>query len=283
LAALVLLGVLAVVFVAMGNWQLGRAAQRTAMKQAILQGRNAPPLRLTPATPASELIDWRPATVTGAWQHAYTVLLDNRNYKGRPGFWVATPLLIDSSTNTAVLVLRGWIPRPIRLTDALPVIPAPQAAQTITGDMLGRVPRMFELWSFSNAAQETLPARLPTESQALPRVQNLSLDAYAAATGLKLLPVVLEQTSDAMPVDNAHNASAALPTTTSDSGSAPRDLSAAAVLLREWPEPSVDADQNKGYALQWFSFAAIAIGAWLYIAWRALRRRPSPSGHPPSP
>jgi cytochrome oxidase assembly protein ShyY1 len=35
----------------------------------------------------------------------------------------------------------------------------------------------------------------------------------------------------------------------------------------------LDSDKNHGYALQWFGFAAIAAGAWLVIAWRALRRK----------
>ena len=44
-------------------------------------------------------------------------------------------------------------------------------------------------------------------------------------------------------------------------------------LRREWPQPSVDADQNIGYAVQWFGFATIAAVAWLALAVRAWRRR----------
>ena len=44
-------------------------------------------------------------------------------------------------------------------------------------------------------------------------------------------------------------------------------------LNRDWPLPPTDSDTNRGYALQWFSFAAIAIGAWIVIVWRTLRRR----------
>ena len=44
-------------------------------------------------------------------------------------------------------------------------------------------------------------------------------------------------------------------------------------LRRAWPQPSVDADQNIGYALQWFGFAAIAGIAWIVVVVRALRRR----------
>jgi cytochrome oxidase assembly protein ShyY1 len=75
-------------------------------------------------------------------------------------------------------------------------------------------------------------------------VQNLSLSELSERSGLNLLPVVLMQTSRA------------------NDG-----------LIRVWPEPSVDADKNIGYATQWFGFAAICLFALLVFAWR-LKRRP---------
>ena len=248
LLALVLLGIVAVVCVRLGNWQLDRAAQRIAIKQAIESGRQSAPLHLTASPHPKDLTPWRPASAHGVWRHDLTVLLENRNYQGRPGYWVATPLILDATSNTAVLVLRGWLPRPDSLEQALPPIPAPDGPQTIQGELLSRVPRLFEL---SSASQ--LPAALPDPAQPLPRVQNLPLDTYAAATGLKFIPIVLAQTDYVSPSDDHQPP--------------------AAQLLHEWPEPSLDADKNKGYALQWFSFAAIAAIAWLIIGWRALRRR----------
>jgi cytochrome oxidase assembly protein ShyY1 len=77
----------------------------------------------------------------------------------------------------------------------------------------------------------------------LPTLQNLQLDVLAQATGLKLLPIVLKQTS-----------------------------SSADGLVRQWAGPSIDSDTNKGYAMQWFVFAAIAIIAALVLGWRSLKR-----------
>ncbi|HEY9573583.1 MAG TPA: SURF1 family cytochrome oxidase biogenesis protein, partial [Pusillimonas sp.] len=134
----------------------------------------------------------------------------------------------------------------------LPAIPTPVDRQTISGELLERVPRLFELWSWSDNSATRLPAKLPDPTRPLPSVQNLDLAAYGAATGLNFIPAVLAQTGAASPAD-------------STSGSAP--------LLHEWPEPSLDSDKNRGYALQWFGFAAIAAIAWLVIAWRALRRK----------
>ncbi len=251
IAALVLLGAMMVVFVSLGNWQLDRAAQRVAIKTAIQTGRGTAPLHLSPATPAADLVPWRPATANGVWLHKLTVLLENRNYQGQPGYWVATPLLIDQAANTAVLVLRGWLPRPMRPDEAMPGIPAPSGEQTVDGELLERVPRLFELWSWSGGSATQLPGKLPDAARPVPQVQNLDLAAYGKATGLTLLPAVLAQ---------APGVAAA-----SAAGGTP--------LRQEWPEPSLDADKNRGYALQWFGFAAIAAVAWLVIAWRALRRK----------
>ncbi|MGB6104132.1 MAG: SURF1 family protein [Pusillimonas sp.] len=252
LSALLLLGVVAVVCVSLGNWQLNRAAQRIAIKQEILAGRGTPPLRLAADTPPQSLAAWRPASASGIWRHDLTVLLENRSYQGRPGYWVATPLMIEASANTAVLVLRGWLPRPASMEMALPAIPAPDGEQTVTGELLARVPRLFEL---SGATQ--LPDTLPDPAQPHPRVQNLDLNTYATATGLKFMPMVLAQTADATQANGETEPGSQLP--------------------REWPEPSLDADKNKGYALQWFGFAAIAAVAWLAVAWHALRRRGKPN------
>lgn len=248
-AALILLGVMAVLFVSLGQWQLDRAAQREAIKAAIQTGRSTAALHLDTHTPASALVPWRPADARGVWLHQFTVLLENRNYQGRPGYWVATPLLINKVSDVAVLVLRGWLPRPMRPNDSMPPVPAPSGLQTVNGQLLERVPRLFELWSFSKDDSSQLPATLPDSAATMPTVQNLDLGAYGMATGLQLLPIVLAQSP----------AAAGMPSDTP--------------LLQEWPEPSVDSDKNRGYALQWFGFAAIAAGAWLVIAWRALRRK----------
>ncbi len=255
IAALVLLGLVATVCVSLGNWQLERAEQRRETQRVMEQGRASPPLELTASTSARELRDWRPASLQGHWRNDLTVLLDNRNHAGRPGYWVATPLVLSSQPERAVLVLRGWLPRvfsdqgqPGAGHPPADDLLAPQGLQRIQGQLLSRIPRMYELWSVSDRRSVNhLPSTLPDPASPLPVVTNLALDDYAAATGLALLPAIVQQAQEA---------------------SLPDDK-----LVREWAEPTLDADKNTGYALQWFGFAAIAAGAFLVIAWRALRRR----------
>lgn len=247
---LVLLAGTAAICVALGNWQLRRAAERETAAKVIKAGRMAAPIQLTTATDQSELTPWRRATAHGTWLNDFTVLLDNRNFKGKAGYWVATPLLIDPSTHTALLVLRGWLPRPLMPGTTLPPLAGPEGEQTIQGQITSRVPRLFELWSFSKTSVDALPPHLPSPDKQPPKVQNLALKDLSRTTGLKLLPVVLEQTATVDP---------ATP------GARP--------FVQEWPLPVTNSERNHGYALQWFSFAGIAGIAALILLWRALRRR----------
>lgn len=293
-AALVLLGLVAILCVALGRWQLDRAQLRREMQAAMEQGRQQPALLLASDTPATQLQPWRQAWASGTWRHDRTVLVENRNHDGKPGYWVVTPLAL--SPTAGIAVLRGWVPR--RFDGSLPDIPAPTGPQDAQGVLLEHVPRMFELPSLWRQQAATTPgqaANAPTPSGASPGrsintpagpgvttdngsgpsgnaaatagnatgraagaaphvMTNLDLVAYQQYTGMELLPAVLQQ--QAATGDNT--ASARQP---------------ADDLVREWAGPSLDADKNIGYALQWFGFAAIAAGAWLTVAWRAWRRR----------
>lgn len=243
-AALLLLGITVVILVSLGQWQLRRGDERRAILDAIEAGRKQAPLVLTPATPPADMTAWRAAQASGTWLPQFSVLLHNRNHDGKPGYWLATPLLLDAESRRAVLVLRGWLPRVIQ-GQGQPALPAtPTGVQTIEGELSTRVPRLFELWSLGGQASSSLPASLPMAGGSVPQVQNLPLDAYAEATGLSLLPTVLSQ-----------------------SGAAPDDG-----LVRDWPKPSVDYQQNTSYAVQWFAFGSIAAIAWLVVLGGAIKR-----------
>lgn len=244
--ALVLLVLLGAACIGAGQWQLRRAHEREALLAAIEAGRRAPAQALD--AQHRDGPDWHPASARGHWLNPFTVLLDNRNLKGRPGLWVATPLELQDSPGTAVLVLRGWIARPLPPA-ALPDLGATAGPVLVRGTLLHQVPRLFDLGSLTGRPGTALPEPFPAADGRPPRMQNLPLDALAAATGLDLLPVVLQQAP------------------AQDAG-----------LIQDWPGPSTNAGQNYNYALQWFSFAAIALIAAGITAWRTLRR-PQPPSH----
>ena len=252
--ALLLLATVAAVCFSLGLWQLDRAAQRDALRDAIERGRQQSPLTLIPGVRPAELTPWRPAVAQGHWSSEHTVLLENRNFNGRPGYWVATPLLLaDGANPSAVLVLRGWLARDLQAAGATPEIPHEQGLVEVRGELHAHVPRIFELWQWAGGTDSRLPAVVPAPEGAVPSVQNLALAEYARATGLRLLPTVLAQTHDSLTADGAQ----ALPS----------------VLQREWPGPGLDSDQNRGYALQWFGFCGIAVVAAFFVLRNMARRR----------
>ena len=250
LLALLLLGIVALVCGSLGQWQLSRAEERRAISAEIERGRQAAPLEILPDMPIESVQPWRAASATGQWAGQFSVMLDNRNLDGRPGLWLATPLVLEGGS--AVLIVRGWVPRPIGSQQA-PKIETSASRQTVEGEMSLRVPRLFELWTSKKGEDSGLPLSWKgiaateagwVDTSIVVRVQNLDLASLAERTGLKFLPVVLLQRSPAQ--DG---------------------------LLRNWPLPSLDADKNVGYATQWFGFAAIALIACWVVLWRFIRAR----------
>ena len=229
---LILLALMTVIFVSLGQWQLNRADERRVIAQRIESGRALPPLAIDKPIPSSDIVAWRPASVAGHWLGAFSVLV-NRNQNGRPGYWLATPMLLQEGSRDAVMVLRGWFPQ-VLAPAPMPEFPLPEGRQTASGDIALHVPRLFELWSFGATPVAQLPEQIPQSSGPLPQVQNLDLAEFGKASGLNMLPLVVLQTGP------------------SEQG-----------LVRDWPHPSIDADKNIGYAIQWFAFAAIAALALL--------------------
>ncbi len=137
LIALILLGAVAFVCLMLGRWQLERAEVRRQVAATLEAGRRALPLILTPSIPREALQAWRPATAEGRWLSEWSVLLDNRNLDGRPGLWLATPLMLDR--DTAVLVLRGWVERPIA-GRPVPAIPTTESTVYLSGELATHVP-----------------------------------------------------------------------------------------------------------------------------------------------
>lgn len=116
--------------IALGFWQLDRAAQKEAMSSQFEQRSGAPALDLAVAlgqgADAGQL-RWRRVRAEGRWSPGPTVLLDNQVHGGRAGYHVLTPFSLSDRPYT-LLVNRGWVPagpdrrQPPQLTE--PVGPA---------------------------------------------------------------------------------------------------------------------------------------------------------------
>jgi surfeit locus 1 family protein len=157
--------------------------------------------------------------VEGEFLPRYTIYLDNRTRRGKAGYEVITPLRLRSSSQ--VLVNRGWVEAG-NTREVLPEVRTPPGELRIEGLELKNFPRILALGPSAGKVR-----------------QDLDIAAYAAETGLKLEPRVIEQHSD-----------------TGDG------------LARDWPPKDAGAEKHEGYALQWYSLAALAVVLAIVLSFR---------------
>ena len=218
--------VLVALGIALGNWQVRRAAEKTALQARLTQRAAMAPLALDgkPVDPAA--IEYRHVIVTGEFVPNWPLFLDNRPLEGRSGFVLLMPFRIAES-GAVVLVARGWLPRDPAHVDT------PAGRTSIEGVAVLHPARVMEL----GKAPPPTPGAI---------VQNVDAAAFAQASGLRTLPVLVEQTSP--------------------DGTAP---------IRTWPAPAVDVDRHKGYAFQWYALAAMA---FLFFVITGFRSGPKQAG-----
>jgi surfeit locus 1 family protein len=214
-------------FVTAGRWQQGRMEQKLALRAQFDAASAAAPATL-PADPH----DWsawryRPVAADGTFDATRQILIDNKVESGRAGYHVVTPLVL--ADGRAVLVDRGWI-APGGTRAKLPVATPPAGAVTVRGRVNLPTANYVEL-------TRDAPAGAVWE--------NLDPARFATATGLSVLPIVLEQTA---PIDAADK------------------------LVRNWPAPDFGIERHRIYMAQWYLFAATAAGLWLFFNLRRPRK-----------
>lgn len=111
------------VLLALGRWQLDRAAEKRAYLDAFIDRQGA-----LPVPPGPEAVDFQRLRLTGHFEPGQQFLLDNQVSRGRVGYWVITPFLTTSGARW--LVNRGWAPAPTH-RETLPDVPAPPGTVTI--------------------------------------------------------------------------------------------------------------------------------------------------------
>lgn len=214
--------------VALGNWQWGRAEERRAAAAALEAARRAPALELPGQAVDAAPLALKHVAVRGEFLPGYTVLLDFRLHRGRPGYHVVQPMRIAQS-GLYVVVLRGWVAAGV-LRDRLPSLATPAGEQRIEGIAFERLPQFLEP---SRATSSCRPGSLPCVWQ------NLRIDAFGAWSGLRLQPLIVEQSSEL-----------------------------ADGLERDWERPEAGYRRNEMYALQWYSLAALSVVLFIVLSFR---------------
>jgi surfeit locus 1 family protein len=212
----------AAVFVLAGNWQRARMEHKEALREQHDSASRAAPVAL----PAGE-VDWpalryRKVELAGRYDAPSQVLLDNRVHRGRAGYHVVTPLIL--SEGRAVVVNRGWVAAGATRSE-IPLVPPPAGEVVVRGRI-------------------ALPSEgldLGDDARGGPVRQRLDLARFPTARGVRVLPVVVEQSDDGAPSDG---------------------------LVRAWPQPDFGIEKHRIYMVQWYLFAALSIGLWAWFVAR---------------
>jgi len=97
-------------FIRLGLWQLSRAAEKRLANAARVALLAEPPVELRGSLGDAAIVPGRRVHVNGTWDRARHILLSGRTHMGAAGVAVVTPLVLGSGER--VLVERGWIEAP---------------------------------------------------------------------------------------------------------------------------------------------------------------------------
>lgn len=204
--------------VALGFWQLERAAEKTALAARHAQRAAMPPLSLAALLKLdADAHAHRRVRLSGQFLPGALVFVDNQTRQGRYGHDVVG-LFRDEHSGQLVLLNRGWVPGdPARR--ALPRVAVPEEPQSLLARVYVPPGEPYLL-----AADRFEPLTWPLLVQTV-NARPLR-EAIEAATGEKLFARELRLDPDQ-----------------------------AAGFRRDWPVVNVSPQKHQGYALQWFSMA----------------------------
>lgn len=225
------------VLIRLGIWQLDRLEWRRAFNARVTSQLSAATLDLNLDLPVSELYDmeYRDTIVRGEYDFSQEVLLRNQVWDNRLGFHVLTPLHIDGA-EWVVLVDRGWIPYEDGTPGARTKYQGPAEVE-----VRGMIRRGQEKPDFGGVPDPTLA---PGQTR-LDAWNVVNLARIEDQSRLKLLPVYIIEAPDA--------AWTALP-------------------YRSLPDIEISEGPHFGYAMQWFTFAAILGLGYPFFVRRQLRK-----------
>ena len=212
---------------ALGFWQLDRAAQQAARYSQYQDRRNMEPLDLDTAPLVGSntgTLLWRRVSIRGIYDGATHYLLDNQVLNGQAGYLVYTPLRLVPG-EIRVLVNRGWLPADADRSQ-LPRLPTPAGVVSLDG-LIKDVPVTGIL--LSGDTWEDLAGGMV-------RVQNVDLNNIARNSGHQFLPFIIRL-----------------------------DAVSEAGFERHWNDPGSGREKHLGYAFQWFLMSVALIIIYLAV------------------
>jgi surfeit locus 1 family protein len=220
--AAILAIVAALVFSRLGVWQLHRLHERRARNAALAARLKTPAVPLSQLPRDSAGAHWRRVIVHGMYDFDHEIVLSGRTNDGSPGVQILTPLHPDSG-GPAVLVNRGWVYSPDATTVDLGKWDEPPRA-TVSG----------YVEDFVQGGRGI--ARLPSHPNAWTRLDAKEL---SAAFPFPIAPYYLVELD-----------------TLAEFRRVQRIASTTPVRLQL---PVMDDGPHLNYAIQWFTFAVVAL------------------------
>lgn len=209
------------VLVRLGIWQLQRLEQRKAFNARVLAQTSQPALALEGSALAEDLsnMEYRQASAVGRYDFEHQIALRGQYYENQWGVHLVTPLILDGGQ--AILVDRGWIPATDFESGDWSKYDEPGSV-TVQGVLRQSRSRA----DFGSRSDPTpLPGGAPLKAW-----NFVNIPAIQIQTPYRLLPAYLQQAPD-------------------PHWSGPP--------YRSQPELELSEGPHMGYALQWFTFAAI--------------------------
>lgn len=169
---------------ALGSWQLGRGAEKAALRARLEQLAREPAINVSGRELDASDVELRRVEARGVFEPRLMVLIDNRTVHGVPGYHVVMPLKLAGG-DRRVLVNRGWIAGTGDRT-RLPVVKTPQGPVVVKG--LAVVPGRRFLELSGHVVEGNV-------------WQNLTLERYREAVPIAIQPFVIQQEREGAPDD----------------------------------------------------------------------------------
>ena len=171
--------------ISLGNWQTRRGDAKLALQAQADATERAQPIdilaaRLSIEDAAAALP--RKVRVSGVFDPAGTIYLDNRMLDSAAGFYVITPLVISEGL-PAVLIDRGWKARDMQDRARVAVAMPPAGRVNVEALAVGRPSALLEL---SGKPELRVPGIW----------QNLDYTAYEQATGRSVARFVIQESGN---------------------------------------------------------------------------------------
>ncbi|MDO6678099.1 SURF1 family protein [Shewanella sp. 4_MG-2023] len=223
------------ILVKLGLWQLDRGIQKQAWQATLSERQASSELdyhTFLTLDSSGPLTGYR-IKVTAKPVNEQILLLDNQVYNGQVGY-LAYQVFAISATEPWLLVELGFTAANKDRRILPDLAPLPAAQYQLTGRVYQR--------QTNPLSDQLYVEQFTVENRDVIRFQNLNLVALAEKIGHQLAPAVLQP-----------------------------DITPNMTLAKPWTPIPLSAQKHQGYALQWFTMAAVFLSLMLWLGWKTFK------------